>query len=142
MEGKKTTREINTFEMEREFREKLKIFLFFVKTENIVPDSEKEKIGMIIAYRPQDAIDKAIVEYPGKNIFYQGQSMEVEEFIKGVAWVGNMSDIKKEVELPLQPAIKTEDLSKEKFKAGLLLVLNKFTKEDDKETLLKIINNI
>lgn len=142
MEEKTIGIEPSKLKLKREVHEeeKLKIFFMFVKNDNTVPIGEQ--IAAIIAYRPQEAVSKAMQDYPGRNIFYQGQSVIVEDFIKQVYLLDKIEMNIENQPLGIIPPIDTKRLSKEQFKSGLLLVLDNFTKEEDKEALKSIIEKI
>lgn len=130
-------------QLEREIHrhEKLKIFLMFVKEENIPPT--KEQIGALYAYLPEDAIGLAMRDYPGKNIFWQGQSICVEDLIKQLYTNNGKIEITSNGPLPMPtPALTPKKLSKEQFKAGLQMAIAEFVDQKDRQSLKEIIERI
>ena len=141
MEEKKPTISIepDKLKLEREIteKEKLRIFFMFVKRDNVVPTNEQ--IGAFIAYRPEDALKKAMQDYPARNIFYQGQNIVVEDFIRQVYL---LDKIEIKADEPLPPA-EQKRLSRDQFVWNLSLVADEFIKDpQDQEQLKKIIGRI
>jgi len=129
--------------LEREIteKEKLRIFLLLITNLQAVPMGIQQ--GMIMAYRDGEAVDKAKQDYPGKNIFYGGQSVTVESLIRQVYMESGKIEIESEGPLPMpSPAMTPEKLAKEQFRAGLLMCLKEFVGQEDQEPLKKIIEKI
>lgn len=122
--------------LEREAKEKLKLFLMFLKKDNITPVGEN--IGAVIAYRIDEAVSKALQDNPGNNVFYNGNFLVIEELMKKVQLEGMTFAIAPmEVELA-----ESKPMSKEAFIASLRLVADDFLKGKDAEELKKIIEKI
>lgn len=126
--------------LNKEFSEKLKLFFMFVKNNPSPPAGES--IGCIIAYRAEDAVSRGIRDYPTKNIFYQGQFIEVENLIKQLYTQDGKIEISAGPDQVQVKPMPKEKLSREQFKSGLLMVLNEFTPKEDQETLKGIIEKI
>lgn len=120
--------------LEREAKEKLKLFLMLIKKDNLMPVGET--IGVVIAYNSPEAISRAKQDYPGMYIFYQeGNYLLVEELMKIIQLEEmKLSVAPIEVELP--------KMSKESFVASLKLVADDFLNPKDSTTLKKIIEKI
>jgi hypothetical protein len=122
--------------LEREAKEKLKLFLMFVKKDPTTPIGQD--IGAVIAYCVDEAVAKAMQDNPGNNVFYNGNFLVIEELLKKVQLEGMAFSVAPiEVELP-QP----KPMSKETFIASLKLVADDFLKGKDAEDLKKIIEKV
>lgn len=117
----------------------LMVYFFIVFPPEI--QVKNEKCAAIMSYDLETAITKAQIEAKGLGLFYTGQKTPITDLISKLHIEGIISPPTTEEKViePLPP----KKLSKESFKAGLLLVLNEFLKvEEDKIKLKEIIEKL
>jgi len=116
--------------------------IYFMIARPIHLQIANEKVVAILAYNIDTALNRAKTEAPGLEIVYYGQTTTVKELIdKLYLDTPILPPASKEIKT-VQP-LEIKKLNKEKFKAGLLFVLEEFVKvEGDRKKLKEIIEKI
>lgn len=126
------------FKLEKKTKEELKIYFMIARPQSIkIPN---EAVLGILAYNLEDALLKAQGLIPEFNIVFHGQIATVKELLNKIYLEQNVivPPKKKLIEIKPEP----EKLSREQFKAGLMLALEEFTKGRNKKELKKIIEKL
>lgn len=128
------------YDLEKTFKEKLKLFFMIVRPGNI-PAIPKERAIGVIAYRPEEAIKKGTEDFaPDKSglvAIWKGDYVEMEELMKGAGMM------KQEVSSQPQPKPTRKPMGKDKFKWSLQLAKDEYlTSQKDKKDLERIIKKI
>ncbi len=129
------------YDLEKDFKEKLRLFLMSVRP-ILSPPIAVEKLVGIVGYRERDAMMKAQKEYatPGLKIAYNaGDSILIEDLMRTIKLEGVTiaeSPVETTINMPIKP-------TKEQFVNNLKLFADDFVDdEEDRKVLKKIINKI
>ena len=140
------------FDLEKDFKEKLKLFLFLAKNDPQPPPREYKIVG-ILDYRSQDALPKAAQQSKNGFVYYGGDYISIDHLLSKIA-SSDFSDIlkiEKDIsitggveETPSEKLFSAETLlGIDQFKHSLELVLDAYIKDEkDREELRKIIAKI
>lgn len=131
-------------EIEKSFKEKLKLYLFIVRPDNILPHPN-ERLAGIIGYRIEDAIVRAKQDHakPGMGIIYTGDFIYIKDLIKLVG--KEATTIQKEPILEKEPFLKEfiPVTNREQFIWNLNLLNDYYIEnEEDRENVKKAIKNL
>lgn len=138
----------NKYNIEKDFKEKLKIFFMIVRPA-MHPPIQGEKVIGVVAYRPEDAMRKAKDEHDaqqGLTIISYGDNVSIVELlsrinVEGVTVAAPIAEVPQMPKFEKAPVMGIEGL-----KSGLLYILNEKTiegiEEKDQEDLKRIIGNI
>ena len=133
------------YEIEKEFKEKLKIYFLIVRPANISPIQNERAIG-VVAYKTDEAIKKAQQNWsaPGMVIISHGDYVLMDEILSKVNVEGLTIIEAPQIRDEIQPGqIIQPRMGIQGFKEGLLLAMNEYVKEEeDKKSLKRIIENI
>jgi len=143
-------------ELTREEHQELRIY-FFIGRKQVIeigmgifpipkPTQVEERVIFALAYKLEEAFEKAKLKEPGFALTFNGQSMTVRELLSQLQIDGVVSPpTGKEpprVEEPIPPA----QLNFQQFKAGLLFAANEekiiYQNPEDRETLKRIIETL
>jgi len=141
--------EINTqsirLPMEKEFKEKLKLFLLVVQPA-IFPDVPNLHVSAQLAYRYEDALLKTKETMPKEmSIYFNGDFVIIEKLLEAIQEVEGGVKIESPGVIPLpSPSPAAAPLMGfEAFKAGLLMCLHEYVyEEQDVQDLQRILNKI
>ena len=128
------------YNLTRDFKEKLKLFLMIVKPRMLPPVPEEKPI-CVVAYRAEDAVAESNRSFGnGENaIYYGGVFVLVEDIIKRINEVGGGVEAMPQSPLVLVPP----PLGVEGFRSGLLMACDRFLEdEEDKKMIKGIINKL
>jgi hypothetical protein len=134
---------LKKYNIQKDFKEELKVFLFVVRPSNCVVNPEK-LVG-VLGYRSEDVIKTAGQQFcpPGSGLvaFSHGDYIPVSKILEAVK--GKTSFEKINIKPVVQPIISPPKYSKEQFISGLLLVCDDFVKnKNDKKEIKRIISGI
>ena len=131
------------YDMERAFKEKLKLFFIIVRFAHI----QKERVVGVVAYKQEDAMRKMDDDYKdqsGVSFVSYGDFVLIEEILSSI----NVKGVVIKQSIPLTPKFEKDSepqpvLGVGAFKSSLLLVLNEYVKEGkDQKELRRIVSNI
>lgn len=133
--------------LEKEFKEKLKLYLIIMRPIDSPAITVERAVG-VLAYRPVDAIAKAQQIWGGEGIgtVYHGDYILMEQLLSLLDEEEIEERKEKTKARKKKTSQKTENQPKmplETFKASLLMVMNEYVEDEkDRKTLARIIKKI
>ena len=127
------------YELEKQFKEKLKIYFFCARTANpLTPQVINERFFGVVGYRQEDAFKRANEMYkdvPQTAIITHGDNTLIEDLLRNVKVEGVVLP----PPLPQKPpqTIVQPMIGKEGLRAGLLYALDHYVKDEEKNKSLK-----
>jgi len=139
-------------ELTREEHQELRIY-FFIGRKNIIelsvfpmPPQKEEKIIFALAYKLEEAFEKAKLKEQGFALTFNGQSMTVRELLSQLQINEVVSPPTSEEPAKIEEPIPPAQLNFEEFRAGLLFTANEdeivYKNPEDRETLKRIIETL
>ena len=116
--------------------------MFFIIGKRVVPPPIEERVIAPLGYKLEEALGKAKIKYPGFNLFYNGQNMTVRELLEQLRTNGSISPSTEQGEAREEEPLPPEKLRFEQFRNCLLLVVNEYVPEKDRDTLKDIIKQL
>lgn len=131
-------------EIEKDFKEKLKLYFIIIRP-GIYPPIPNEHVKGILAYRTEDALARAKQdeEQPGLAFIYTGNYIYVDELLKRIKTEGVtiISTPKKTV--PQAIMYPPSKIGLEGFKVGLKMAAEEYLEDEkDKKKAKELINKI
>ena len=127
------------FKLSRKTEQPLKLWFFILHPG--LPVLKNVAVLPIIGYQLEEVLVKAGIDANGIPLTYTGQSILVQDFINNL-YLGDTT-VPAIREIPPVRLPSKEKLSKEQFKAGLMMSMKEFVKsKTDKALLQKVINKL